>query len=166
MKNFEIIIAKTMDLLKEELIKFNKSLDETKNDWIARKKQLEEFIKNDVETGASNKANDLGLDEKEFAFFEVIRKYLEDDANEFKLKEEEATYISDETMEIAKDVKAVVKDNYVIDWVINQSKTNDIQRAIKLMIIKKYAKRIPRDVREKIMEPLLNLAKIHFDVLN
>ena len=32
MKNFEIIIAKTMDLLKEELIKFNKSLDETKND--------------------------------------------------------------------------------------------------------------------------------------
>ena len=145
-------------------------LDETKNDWIARKKQLEEFIKNDVEIGASNKANDLGLDEKEFAFFEVIRKYLEDDANEFKLKEEEATYISDETMEIskeiAKDVKAVVKDNYVIDWVINQSKTNDIQRAIKLMIIKKYAKRIPRDVREKIMEPLLNLAKIHFDVLN
>ena len=145
-------------------------LDETKNDWIARKKQLEEFIKNDVETGASNKANDLGLDEKEFAFFEVIRKYLEDDANEFKLKEDEATYISDETMEIskeiAKDVKAVVKDNYVIDWVTNQSKTNDIQRAIKLMIIKKYAKRIPRDVREKIMEPLLNLAKIHFDVLN
>ena len=145
-------------------------LDETKNDWIARKKQLEEFIKNDVETGASNKANDLGLDEKEFAFFEVIRKYLEDDANEFKLKEEEVTYISDETMEIskeiAKDVKAVVKDNYVIDWVINQSKTNDIQRAIKLMIIKKYAKRIPRDVREKIMEPLLNLAKIHFDALN
>ena len=68
--------------------------------------------------------------------------------------------------EIAKDVKAVVKDNYVIDWVTNQSKTNDIQRAIKLMIIKKYAKRIPRDVREKIMEPLLNLAKIHFDVLN
>ena len=56
-------------------------LDETKNDCIARKKQLEEFIKNDVETGASNKANDLGLDEKEFAFFEVIRKYLEDDAN-------------------------------------------------------------------------------------
>ena len=85
---------------------------------------------------------------------------------EFKLKEDEATYISDETMEIskeiAKDVKAVVKDNYVIDWVTNQSKTNDIQRAIKLMIIKKYAKRIPRDVREKIMEPLLNLAKIHF----
>ena len=86
------------------------------------------------------------------------------------VKDGEAAYISDETMEIskeiAKDVKAVVKDNYVIDWVTNQSKTNDIQRAIKLMIIKKYAKRIPRDVREKIMEPLLNLAKIHFDVLN
>lgn len=32
MKSFQIIEAKTMDELKEELIKFNKSLDETKND--------------------------------------------------------------------------------------------------------------------------------------
>lgn len=32
MKSFQIIEAKTMDALKEELIKFNKSLDETKND--------------------------------------------------------------------------------------------------------------------------------------
>ena len=77
---------------------------------------------------------------------------------------------SDETIElskeIAKDVKNVVKDNYMIDWVTNPTKTNDIQRAIKLMLIKKYAKKLSRDVRERIMEPLLNLAKIHFDVLN
>ena len=32
MKSFQIIEAKTMDQLKEELFKFNKSLDETKND--------------------------------------------------------------------------------------------------------------------------------------
>ena len=32
MKSFQIIEAKTMDELEEELIKFNKSLDETKND--------------------------------------------------------------------------------------------------------------------------------------
>lgn len=151
------------------LERLQKILDETRNDWIERKKRLEEFIENDVENGASNKANDLGLDEKEFAFFEVIRKYLEDNGEEFILKESEAAYISNETMElskeIAKDVKSVVKDNYVIDWVTNISKTNDIKRAIKLMIIKKYAKRIPREVREKIMEPLLNLAKIHFDVM-
>ena len=60
--------------------------------------------------------------------------------NEVIVKDDEAAYISDETIEIskeiAKDVKAVVKDNYVIDWVTNESKTNDIQRAIKLMIIK------------------------------
>lgn len=152
------------------LQRLQRILDQTKNDWIARKKQLEEFIQNDIEKGPSNKANDLGLDEKEFAFFEVVRKYLEDDGDGFIVKKDRETYISDETVEIskniAKDVKAVVKDNYVIDWVTNSSKTNDIQRAIKLMIIKKYAKIIPRSVREKIMEPLLNLAKVHFDVLN
>ena len=151
------------------LERLQKILDETRNDWIERKKRLEEFIENDVENGASNKANDLGLDEKEFAFFEVVRKYLEDNGEGFILKDGEAAYISNETMElskeIAKDVKSVVKDNYVIDWVTNISKTNDIKRAIKLMIIKKYAKKIPRNVREKIMEPLLNLAKIHFDAL-
>ena len=152
--------------------RLQKILDETKNDWIIRKKRLKEFIDNDIENGASNKANDLGLDEKEFAFFEVVKKYLEDsgESEDSILKEDSAVYVSDETIEIskeiAKDVKAVVKDNYVIDWVTNVSKTNDIKRAIKLMIIRKYAKKIPRDVREKIMEPLLNLAKIHFDVLD
>ena len=154
------------------LQRLQKILDETKNDWILRKKRLEEFIDNDIENGASNKANDLGLDEKEFAFFEVVKKYLEDngESEDSIIKEDSAVYVSDETIEIskeiAKDVKAVVKDNYVIDWVTNVSKTNDIKRAIKLMIIRKYAKKIPRDVREKIMEPLLNLAKIHFDVLD
>ena len=32
MKSFQIVSAKTMDELKEELFKLNKNLDETKND--------------------------------------------------------------------------------------------------------------------------------------
>lgn len=53
----------------------------------------------------------------------------------------------------------------MIDWVTNPMKTNDIKRAIKLMLVRKYAKRLSRDIREKIMESLLNLAKIYFDVI-
>lgn len=82
---------------------FKEFWDETKNDWIAERSNQKSLLKNDVETGASNKANDLGLDEKEFAFFEVIQS-IKDDANEFKLKEEEATYISNKTMEICKEI--------------------------------------------------------------
>lgn len=150
------------------LERLQKILDETINDWIERKKRLEEFINNDVEKGASNEASNLGLDGKEFAFFQVVKKYLEEDGgDEFTVKDGDTAYISNETLDlskqIAKDVKQAVQENYMIDWVTNQSKTNDIQRAIKLMIIKKYAKKLPKEVREKIMEPLLNLAKIHFD---
>ncbi|KLE17145.1 type I restriction endonuclease subunit R [Clostridium sp. C8] len=155
------------------LERLRKILEETKINWIERKKRLEEFINNDVEQGAANEANNLGLDEKEFAFFKIVKKYLDENNNgeaDFIVNEDGETYVSDETIElskeIAKDVKNVVRDNYMIDWVTNPTKTNDIQRAIKLMLIKKYAKKLSRDVREKIMEPLLNLAKIHFDVLS
>lgn len=156
------------------LEKLQKILTETANDWVERKKQLEEFIQQDVENGPANEATNLGLDEKEFAFFEVVKKHLEDGAEETTkasiVKEAAVGYVSNETLdmskEIAKDVRGVVEDNYVIDWVTNQSKTNDIKRAIKLMLIKKYAKKLPKDVREKIMEPLVNLAMIHFREIN
>ena len=155
------------------LERLQKILDETKINWIERKKRLEEFINNDVEQGATDEASNLGFDEKEFAFFKVVKKYLDEDSNgeaDFVVNEDGETYVSNETIElskeIAKDVKNVVKENYVIDWVTNPTKTNDIQRAIKLMLIKKYAKKLSKNVREKIIEPLLNLAKIHFDVIN
>lgn len=155
------------------LERLQKILDETKINWIERKKRLEEFINNDVEQGATDEASNLGLDEKEFAFFKVVKKYLDEDSDgeiDFVVNEDGEAYVSDETIElskeIARDVKNVVKDNYMIDWVTNQTKTNDIQRAIKLMLIRKYSKKLPKNVRERIMEPLLNLAKIHFDVLS
>ena len=41
MKSFQIVSAKTMDELKEELFKLNKSLDETKNDKFT--KEIDNF---------------------------------------------------------------------------------------------------------------------------
>ncbi|EIF5084137.1 TPA: type I restriction endonuclease subunit R [Clostridium perfringens] len=150
------------------LERLQKILDETKNDWIERKRRLYEFIKTEVEDGAANEASDLGLDEKEFAFFKVVKKYLEDGGEEFIAKEEKACYISDETVELSKQIAKEVKgiaENAGIDWVTTPYKTNNVEREIKLMLIRKYAKKIPRDIREKLMEPLLNLAKIHFNIV-
>ncbi|MDK0754980.1 type I restriction endonuclease subunit R, partial [Clostridium perfringens] len=118
--------------------------------------------------GAANEASDLGLDEKEFAFFKVVKKYLEDGGEEFIAKEEKACYISDETVELSKQIAKEVKEiaeNAGIDWVTTPYKTNNVEREIKLMLIRKYAKKIPRNIREKLMEPLLNLAKIHFNIV-
>ncbi|MEG1254832.1 type I restriction endonuclease subunit R [Clostridium sp.] len=152
------------------LERLQKILDETVNDWIERKKQLEEFINREVNSGVTSKANELGLDEKEYAFFEVIKKYiLEENVEDGVVKEPDALYIGNDIIElskdIAKDTKKVVEDNYVIDWATNNSKTNDIKREIKLMLIRKHRAAINKDVRERIMEPLLNLAKVHFHVI-
>ena len=152
------------------LEKLQKILDETKNDFIEKKKKLEEFIEKEVEKGTKSQADSLGLDEKEFAFFEIVKKNILDEAlEEGIVKEEGESYISNDIIElskdIAKDIREAVEDNYVVDWANNQSKTGDIERAIFMLLNKKYFKQIPFKSRKNMTQPLLNLAKTHFSVI-
>lgn len=154
------------------LEKLQKLLDETKNDWIKRKKELEEFIQRDVKEGTKSQVEQLGLkDEKEFAFFEVVKKYLLEESSQVGGVQEEGTvYISNDIIElskaIAKDVQQAVVDNYMIDWATNQTKTNDIERAIKTMLIKNHLKAIKKlPIINQMTQPLLNLAKTHFKTI-
>ena len=152
------------------LEKLQKILDETKNDWIKRKKELEAFIEREVKEGTRSEANHLGLDEKEFAFFEVVKKYLmaEEVASDC-VAEAAEEYVPQEIIElsktIAKDTRKVVEDNYMIDWVNNPTKTSDIERMLYMMLIKGYGKKIKLPVIQQMKQPLLNLAKTHFKVL-
>ncbi|MEG0774384.1 type I restriction endonuclease subunit R [Clostridium sp.] len=152
------------------LEKLQKLLDETKNNWIERKKKLEEFIEREVEQGTKTESEILGLDEKEFAFFEVVKKYIVDEAVEDdRIKEESESYISNDVVELSKsialDVRKAVEDDYAVDWINNQSKTGDIERAIFMMLNKNYFKQIKLNIRKSMVNPLLNLAKKHFAVL-
>jgi len=152
------------------LEKLQKLLDETKSDWIKRKKELEEFIERDVKEGTKSQSEILGLDEKEFAFFEVVKKYLlEEETVNDRVGEAIETYIPGKIIElskeIAKDIKQVVKDNYLIDWVSNPTKTGDIERAIYMLLIKSYNKSITIPVIKQMKQPLLSLAKTHFKEL-
>ncbi|OAA87802.1 type I restriction endonuclease subunit R [Clostridium ljungdahlii] len=152
------------------LEKLQKILDETKNDWIERKKKLEEFIEREVEKGTKSQSENLGLDEKEYAFFEVVKKYIESEEHrDDVVKEEAEIYISNEIIELSKsiavDVRKVVVDNYVVDWTNNQTKTSDIERAIFMLLNKKYFKQIPLKSRRNMIQPLLNLAKKHYSIV-
>lgn len=152
------------------LEKLQKILDETKNDWIKRKKELEAFIEREVKEGTRSEANHLGLDEKEFAFFEVVKKYLmAEEVLPDCVAEAAEEYVPQEIIElsktIAKDTRKVVEDNYMIDWVNNPTKTSEIERMIYMMLIKGYAKTIKLPVIQQMKQPLLNLAKTHFKVL-
>lgn len=154
--------------LYEKLIKI---LDETKQNWAERKKQLEEFVKS-VDKGESEEAEALGLSKEEFAFFEVVKKYLgeTDEGHESAVKEASATYISQDIIDLSKDISQnvsdIIEENYMIDWTTNPTKTSDIERAIYMMLTKKYFKKIALEVRKQLVQPLLQLAKKHYAKLD
>lgn len=155
------------------LEKLQKILDETKNNWIERKKQLEEFMNKEVKTGEEETAQALGFDTKEeFAFFEVVKKHLlEDEKTPDDIVAEEGTeYITQNIIDLAKsialDVANIVKENYVIDWTTNPSKTQAIERAILMMLSKKYFKQIKLEKRKQLVQPLLQLARKHYAVID
>ncbi|RAL26743.1 type I restriction endonuclease subunit R [Thermoflavimicrobium daqui] len=153
------------------LEKLQRILDETKQNWAERKKRMEEFIQNEVETGETAEAEALGLNNKEYAFYEVVKAHLnvpeEQKAGSKTInKEERAEYISEEMIhlskEIAQNVAEIVETNYVIDWTTNSTKTADVERAILMMLTKKYFRQINMQVRKQLTQPLLQLAKKHY----
>ncbi|MTI71434.1 MAG: type I restriction endonuclease subunit R [Firmicutes bacterium] len=156
------------------LEKLQKILDETETSWKERKKQLQEFIDRDIETGEEDKAKELGFETKaEFALFGVVKDVLKDketsNDNEI-VKEEELEYLSERTIklskEIATEVDKTIKSNYLIGWTKNQSKKNEIETAISQMLAKKYVKKIGIQKVKQMKIPLLELAEKHYATIN
>ena len=154
------------------LEKLQQLLEETKNNWVERKKQLEEFVNGHMEKGEQYEAKALGLSVEEYAFFETVKKYLTDteETSASSVKEDAAEYISQDVIElskgIAKDVADIIRQNYVVDWTTNLTKTGDIERAIYMLLNTQYFKQIKINVRKQLVQPLLMLAKKHYAVLD
>jgi len=153
------------------LEKLKQILEDTKCNWVERKKQLEEFINNHVEQGESNEAEALGLSTIEFAFFETVKSYLAVSDESINSKDKNsAQYISQEVIDLSKDiaknVSDIIRQNYVVDWTTNNTKTADVERAIYMLLNTKYFKQIKMDTRKELVQPLLTLAKKHFAVVD
>ena len=153
------------------LEKLQQILDETKQDWAERKRRLEAFINNDIQRGETDEAEALGLSREEFAFFEVVKQYLVGPEQESgKSKEANAEYISQDIIDLAKDiaknVAEIVQKNYVIDWATNTTKTATVEQAIYMLLTTKYFRQIKLEVRKKLVQPLLQLAKKHYAAID
>lgn len=149
-------------------------LQETKNDWVEKKARLKEFMNNDIGSGEKDMANQLGLNVKEFAVFETIRKLLEEGAevNEV-IKEDSVTYMNDNTVEFTKEFAKefndkITKEWHMKSWTENQTKVSEIENKIYMFLLSKNQKIrevYGADTLSKIQElrkQLLNLAKIHY----
>lgn len=158
--------------------KLQQILEETKNDWIEKKARLKDFINREMEKGEQSKADELGLSKREFAFFETLREVLED-GNEGAadvVKEDNVEYVSNDIVElskeISKDLDKLIKENYLVDWTNNQSKTAQIEQKIYMFLISKSPKL--REVFgaeamnkiKQLKESIIKLAKIHYATLD
>lgn len=154
--------------------KLQQILEETKNDWVEKKARLKEFMKNDIGSGEKDMANELGLNVKEFAVFETVRKLLEDgeEANGV-IKENSVTYMNDNTVEFTKEFAKefndkITKEWYMKSWTENQTKVSEIENKIYMFLLSKNQKIrevYGADTLSKIQElrkQLLNIAKIHY----
>ncbi|MCX7884638.1 MAG: type I restriction endonuclease subunit R, partial [Caloramator sp.] len=144
------------------LEKLQKILDETENNWIERKKKLEEFIEREVKKGLESEAEKLGLDKKQYAIYQTVNKVV---VGEDIAKEDSAMYIAADTEDMVKEITIELDEllkNSPLDWTVNPSKTNDVKRDINLLLIKKYYKTLGKEKIDKLIVEILNLAKIHY----
>ncbi|MFL0270113.1 type I restriction endonuclease subunit R [Candidatus Clostridium radicumherbarum] len=154
--------------------KLQQILEETKNDWIEKKARLKDFINKEMEKGEQDKANELGLSKREFAFFETLREVLkqQDEVAANTIKEDNVEYIGDDVVEFSKELSKgldkLIRENYLVDWTNNQSKSGQIEQKIYMFLISKSAK-----LREvfgseaiskirQLKESIIKLAKIHY----
>lgn len=151
--------------------KLQQILDETKNDWIEKKARLKEFIDRDIEKGEEDLANELGLNKKEFAIFETLRKTLEGETE--VVKEESEIYISDESVELAKEISKVFdkkmnEEWYMKGWTENPTKVSEVEQKIFMFLLgnsKKIREIYGQDGINKVKElkeSIIKLAKIHY----
>ncbi|MBY6951037.1 type I restriction endonuclease subunit R [Clostridium botulinum] len=158
--------------------KLQQILEETKNDWIEKKARLKEFIDREMEKGEQGKADELGLSKREFAFFETLREVLEggNEVTSNVIKEDSVDYIANDVVEfskgISKELDKLIRENYLVDWTNNPSKTAQVEQKIYMFLISKSSKLrevFGLDAISKIKqlkESIIKLAKIHYATLD
>jgi len=142
------------------LEKLKKLLEETEQNWLERKKRLKEFIDKEIKTGEEDTAKKYDLTREQFAIFEVVRKAMSE-KEDLVVSEEETGLIKN----ITSDIDKTIRSSYVIDWTTNITKTQNIERNLKNMLISDYFKIFKKAKIDKIVPQVINLAKIHYAIL-
>lgn len=137
--------------------KLKKILEDTEKNWLERRMRLEEFIEKEIKTGEENTAKKYDLSREQFAIFEVVRE-VASKGQEFIVSEKD----TEPFKKITADIEKTIKSSYAIDWTTNITKTQNIERALKNMLIANYFKLFKKEGFDKLVARLINLAKIHY----
>lgn len=134
------------------LEKLQSIIDDTVNDWEDRKKQLEEFIKREMDEGKDKAVETYGLkDANELAVFDEIKKIYEED--------NENILIIDEMKNMTYDVIGVVRESMVVGFKDNQAKQQDMVKKLSELFYTKYFNEFGLDKIDRMVKYFVELAK-------
>jgi len=142
--------------------KLKRIIEETEQNWLERKLRLKEFIEKEIKTGEEDTAKRFNLSKQEFAIFEAVKNELFNKDSGFIVSENNDIEL---IKKITFDIKKVVESNYVIDWATNITKTQNMERTIKNMLISNYFNKLKMDGVNKLASQIINLAKIHYNLI-
>jgi type I restriction enzyme R subunit len=148
------------------LERLQKILEETRLSWEERKEQLHAFITKELEHGEEDLAEKLGLSEKrQLAIYETIdnaiKKHLEQEGVAFSNGESQLETVKLITLAI----EDVILKTRVKGFSHNQTRITEMETAIYGLLLSNYYETFGFESIQQLVNPLVDLAKIHYDDL-
>ncbi|WP_373484910.1 type I restriction endonuclease subunit R [Acetobacterium malicum] len=150
--------------LLERLLKL---IEETNLNWEERRKQLEEFVERELNNGEEELARDLGFTQKrQLAIYETIKN----SGSPSKVEDGGATYTAgydeDVFKDITMDIEKTILDNRVRGFKTNPTRLSEMETAIYEMLLGSYYTVLGYDGVARLINPIMDLAKIHYGELD
>jgi type I restriction enzyme R subunit len=146
------------------LERLKKILEDADLNWKERKDQLQNFILVELEHGEEELSQKLGFTEKrQLALFETVNAAIQARNEKDGIGFESDTDLLEKAKGITNDIEQAVLDSRVKGFSHNQTRTDEISRAIYDMLLQRHYEVFGFDAIQQIISPLIELAKIHYD---
>lgn len=140
------------------LERLQKLLDETKDNWEARRRELKQFIEREMEHGEDEELQHLGFTEKrQLAIYDTLKSIILKDSTE--LIDEDAL------KQIVFDCIEIINKMRVSGFEHNQTRLSEMETALLDMLLTKHYNEIGYDKITQMISPIIDLAKIHYSNL-
>jgi len=149
--------------LLERLLKL---IEETNMNWEERRKQLEEFVERELNNGEEELAKDLGFTQKrQLAIYETVKNSGANNKVGDGSVSYSAGYDVDVFKDITLDIEKTILEKRVKGFKMNPTRIAEIQTAIFTMLLERYYNVLGYDGVSRLINPIMDLAKIHYGEL-
>lgn len=146
------------------LLRLQRILEETNLNWEERRRQLEEFVEREMSHSEEDLTKKLGLsDKRQLAIFETVVSIAKNEKAADAVEFFGSTDVDAQYKEITLAIESTIKTSRVIGFKNNATRLSEMETAIYNMLLSKYYDALGFDNIRKLISPIIDLAKIHYD---